>query len=196
MKTRMLALAAMTAALSSMATIAAAQAKPAADAPAVKPATSSTARTASPVAKTPWGDPDLQGTWDYRTITPLERARDLGTREFYTDEEAKTLETRAGRRMDGPPEKIQPGLTHAQYATDPGRFVADGNRTSLIVDPPDGRIPSLTAEAKAAIATTRSTRPGSIAVTRSAASPTGCRAPACRRSTTTTSRSCRRQGPR
>src|SRR5688572_12066343 len=137
MKTRMLALAAMTAALSSMPTIAAAQAKPAAPAanaaPAPKPATSSTARTAAPVARTPWGDPDLQGTWDYRTITPLERARDLGTREFYTEEEAKTLETRAGRRMDGPPEKIQPGLTHAQYATDPGRFVADGNRTSLIV---------------------------------------------------------------
>ena len=100
------------------------------------------------MAKTPWGDPDLQGTWDYRTITPLERSLQLGNREFYTEEEKQTLEGRAGRRMDGPPEKIQPGLTHAQYATDPGRFIADGNRTSLIVDPPDGRMPSLTAEAK------------------------------------------------
>jgi hypothetical protein len=51
--------------------------------------------------------------------------------------------------MDGPPEEIRPGLTHAQYATDPGRFIADGYRTSLIVDPPDGRIPALTAEGKA-----------------------------------------------
>ena len=40
--------------------------------------------------RTPWGDPDLQGTWDYRTITPLERAREFGTREFYTEEEKKT----------------------------------------------------------------------------------------------------------
>ena len=64
--------------------------------------------------RTPWGDPDLQGTWDYRTITPLERAREFGTREFYTEEEKKTLESRAGRRMDGPPEEIRPGLTHAQ----------------------------------------------------------------------------------
>jgi hypothetical protein len=112
-------------------------------------APTSSAATAKPVPKTPWGHPDLQGTWDYRTITPLERSRELGTREFYTEEEKKTLEARAGRRMDGPPEKIQPGLTHAQYATDPGRFVADGYRTSLIVDPPDGRIPAVTPEGKA-----------------------------------------------
>ena len=103
----------------------------------------------SPTLRTPWGHPDLQGTWDYRTITPLERAPALGNREFYTDEERKALEARAGRRMDGPPEEIRPGLTHAQYATDPGRFVADGNRTSLIVDPPNGRIPPLTAEGRA-----------------------------------------------
>jgi hypothetical protein len=101
------------------------------------------------VPRTPWGHPDLQGTWDYRTITPLERARDLGTREFYTEEEKKTLETRAGRRMDTPPDEIRPGLNHAQWWTDPGRFIADGYRTSLIVDPPDGRIPALTAEGKA-----------------------------------------------
>jgi hypothetical protein len=42
--------------------------------------------------------------------------------------------------MDTVPEKITPGLNHAQWWTDPGRFVADGYRTSLIVDPPDGRI--------------------------------------------------------
>jgi hypothetical protein len=51
--------------------------------------------------------------------------------------------------MDGPPEEIRPGLTHAQYWTDPGRFIADGYRTSLVVDPPDGRIPALTADGRA-----------------------------------------------
>jgi len=50
--------------------------------------------------------------------------------------------------MDGPPESIQPGLNHAQYLTDPGRRLA-GRRTSLIIDPPDGRIPAVTAEGKA-----------------------------------------------
>jgi hypothetical protein len=105
--------------------------------------------TSSKVPRTPWGDPDLQGTWDYRTITPLERAREFGTREFYTEAEKKALEDRAGRRMDTVPEKITPGLNHAQWWTDPGRFVSDGYRTSLIVDPPDGRIPPLTAEGRA-----------------------------------------------
>ena len=115
-----------------------------------KPAAAPTASAATAkVPRTPWGHPDLQGTWDYRTITPLERPREFGTREFYTEEEKKTLEGRAGRRMDGPPEEIRPGLTHAQYWTDPGRFIADGYRTSLVVDPPDGRIPALTAEGRA-----------------------------------------------
>jgi hypothetical protein len=112
-------------------------------------AAGSTTAAKPKVQRTPWGDPDLQGTWDYRTITPLERARELGTREFYTEEEKKTLEDRAGRRMDTVPDQIRPGLNHAQWWTDPGRFVADGYRTSLIVDPPDGRIPALTAEGKA-----------------------------------------------
>ena len=100
------------------------------------------------VSRTSWGDPDLQGIWDYRTITPLERPRELNGREFYTEEEAAKLEGRAGRRMDGPPESIQPGLNHAQYLTDPGRRLA-GRRTSLIIDPPDGRIPAVTADGKA-----------------------------------------------
>jgi hypothetical protein len=106
------------------------------------------AKPAAALPRTPWGSPDLQGTWDYRTITPLERPRELNGREFYTEEEAAKLEGRAGRRMDGPPESIQPGLNHAQYLTDPGRRLA-GRRTSLIIDPPDGRIPAVTAEGKA-----------------------------------------------
>jgi hypothetical protein len=120
-----------------------------AQSPAANKARSSAPATSSKAPRTPWGDPDLQGTWDYRTITPLERAREFGTREFYTEAEKKALEDRAGKRMDTAPEKITPGLNHAQWWTDPGRFVSDGYRTSLIVDPPDGRIPALTAEGRA-----------------------------------------------
>ena len=40
------------------------------------------------VARTPWGHPDLQGVWDFRTITPLERPEELGERAFLTDERA------------------------------------------------------------------------------------------------------------
>jgi len=107
---------------------------------------SAAARAAAPVPKTPWGHPDLQGTWDYRTITPLERRPEFGERQYYTDAEVKELEGRAGKRMDEPPSDEQPnqaGTIHAAYWTDPGRFVDDDRRTSLIIDPPDGRVPPL-----------------------------------------------------
>ncbi|MCY4510534.1 MAG: hypothetical protein OXG35_26780, partial [Acidobacteria bacterium] len=59
--------------------------------------------TAAPAAaqdapRTPWGAPDLQGIWDFRTITPLERPEDLGDQAFYTPEEAATLEREAVER--------------------------------------------------------------------------------------------------
>src|SRR5690606_5657375 len=106
--------------------------------------TTAPARTqaARPAPKTPWGHPDLQGTWDYRTITPLERPQQYGDREFLTDAEIKELEARAAKRMDEAPAEDAPaGTVHAAYWTDPGRFVADNRRTSLIIDPPNGRIP-------------------------------------------------------
>ena len=101
------------------------------------------------VPRTSWGDPDLQGVWDYRTITPLERRPELGDRVFYTDEEIAQLEGRAARRMEQPPDENTPAnLVHAEYLTDPGRFLDESRRTSLIVDPPNGRIPALTPEAQ------------------------------------------------
>ena len=101
------------------------------------------AATAKP-PRTPWGHPDLQGTWDYRTITPLERGQQYGDRQFMTDEEVKVLEQRAAKRMDEPPPDEAPaGTVHAAYWTDPGRNVDDDRRTSLIVDPPNGRVPPL-----------------------------------------------------
>jgi len=99
-------------------------------------------RTTFKAPKTPWGHPDLQGTWDYRSITPLERPTQFGTREFLTDAEVKEMEARAAKRMDEPPEDGAPaGTVHPTYWTDPGRTVTESRRTSLIIDPPNGRIP-------------------------------------------------------
>jgi hypothetical protein len=101
------------------------------------------------VPRTSWGDPDLQGVWDYRTITPMERRPELGDRAFYTDEEIAQLEGRAAKRLDEAPDAtVQTGLVHADYLTDPGRHVDESRRTSLIVDPKTGKIPPLTPEAK------------------------------------------------
>jgi len=110
--------------------------------------------------RTPWGDPDIQGTWDYRNITPLQRPNDVGDREFFTEEEAAELEGRAAERLDEAPEEATAGLVHAQYWTDPGRYLDESGRTSLIVDPPTGRIPALTADAEARQAQNRGGGPG------------------------------------
>ena len=100
-------------------------------------------------SRTSWGDPDLQGVWDYRTITPLERRPEFADREYYTDEEIAQLEGRAAKRLDEAPDTtVQTGLVHADYLTDPGRHVDESRRTSLIVDPKSGKIPPLTPEAK------------------------------------------------
>jgi hypothetical protein len=114
-------------------------------------ASSTTARFTPP--KTPWGDPDLQGVWDYKTITPLERPQNLAGRQFLTEDEATQLESRAAKRLDSPPDETVPANTvHAPYWTDPGRKVLDDKRTSLITDPPDGRIPALTPEGQKRLA--------------------------------------------
>jgi hypothetical protein len=112
-------------------------------------APSDSAGTAHETPRTPWGDPDLQGVWDYRSITPLERPPEFGERQFYTDEEIAELEAEAARRMDEPPGDDAPNLVHAQYMTDPGRQIDESRRTSLIVEPADGRLPAMTDEARA-----------------------------------------------
>jgi hypothetical protein len=113
------------------------------------PAAAAADKPSFKVSRTSWGDPDLQGVWDYRTITPLERRAELGDREYYTDEEVAQLEDRAAKRLDEAPDTtVQTGLVHADYLTDPGRHVDESRRTSLIVDPKTGKIPPLTPEAK------------------------------------------------
>ena len=124
-------------------------------------ATPAAAKTKTPAkmwiaSHTPWGDPDLQGIWRSDTITPLERPRALGEKPVLADEEAAEYGEELRASLD---RNNRAGLgTDADVARayndhwfDKGAIVADG-RTSLIVDPPDGRIPPLTPEAQKKIA--------------------------------------------
>jgi hypothetical protein len=105
----------------------------------------------APTAKkwrTPWGDPDLQGTWSNATTTPLERPDKFKGREFKTKEEmaAEDKETAIGRdkrAAPGTPEDVAGAYNAAWWE----RGWSDG-RTSLIYDPKDGKKPPLTADGK------------------------------------------------
>ena len=101
--------------------------------------------------RTPWGDPDLQGTYSNRTITPFERAANVKGREFFTREEAAALEQSAQQQNgDEGRNKGTRGDVERAYNDfwwDRGTTVTS-LRTSLVVDPPDGRVPPQTQEAK------------------------------------------------
>ena len=113
--------------------------------------------------RTAWGAPDLQGVWDFRTITPLERPEELGDQEFLTAEEAARAEQevvdrnqellerdaerteaadQVDRRADG-----SPGF-YNNFWLDRGTRTIGTRRTSLVVDPPNGRLPELSPEGR------------------------------------------------
>ena len=114
----------------------------------------------APTSKTPrtaWGAPDLGGIWDFRTMTPLERPRDLADKRFWTAEEAADYEARTLERRQRNP--LAPSSVHAVWWLDNGTKLTDDRRTSLIIDPPDGRVPPLTPEASKRQAAHGVTRP-------------------------------------
>ncbi len=114
---------------------------------------------AQTVPRTAWGQPDLRGIWDFRTITPLERPEELAEKEFLTEEEAANLEQEVvDRNIDlanrpalrtavtqsvDRGEEGAPGV-YNNFWLDRGTNTVGTRRTSLVVDPPNGRIPSLT----------------------------------------------------
>ena len=95
----------------------------------------------SEIPRTSWGSPDLQGIWDFRTSTPLERPDALADTEFLSDEEAAAWEDSADERLYAQIE-ADGGAAAFEAWADLGTELADGNRTSLIVEPADGKIPS------------------------------------------------------
>jgi hypothetical protein len=94
------------------------------------------------------GQPDLQGIWGFATITPLERPSNLGGKDFFTGKEAADYEkeflARNNRdRRDGPTE-ADVSRAYNDFWWDSGSRVVWTKRTSLVVDPPDGKLPALT----------------------------------------------------
>ena len=133
----------------------------------------STNITAPP--RMPWGDPDLQGVWDFRSLTPMERPEELADKEFLTVEEEANLKQEAidrnARLLNRPAQRTKvtdsvdrgedgaPGH-YNNFWVDRGTNTVGTRRTSLIVDPPNGRIPPLTQAAEEKKATLEMERRG------------------------------------
>jgi hypothetical protein len=125
------------------------------------PAKAATAKTFT-VPRTVDGQPNLEGVWDFRTVTPLERPTELAGKEFLTEEEAAAYEKKmvasrdadanrgkeARRVVNGTDETEDVALAYNNFWWDRGTKVIGNRRTSLITDPPDGKIPALTPEGK------------------------------------------------
>src|SRR5215831_15683028 len=98
-------------------------------------------------ARTGWGDPDLQGTWNNGTITPLERPRGAGEKELLSKQEEEDLNAQSDNQATAekrPKDKdADLALAYDQFWWDRGASIG---RTSLIIDPKDGRLPAVTAE--------------------------------------------------
>jgi hypothetical protein len=107
------------------------------------------AHAQAPVAETGWratrtpdGQPDLQGIWTNATITPLERPRALAGKAFLTDAEAAALEKQiAEQRVKLDTAGTLDSGSYNQFWYDAGTKVLSTRQTSLVVDPPDGRVP-------------------------------------------------------
>ena len=124
--------------------------------------------------RTQWGSPDLQGNWKNATVMPFERPSDLGSKQAYTEDEARQLERSAQEAVEQDNEPLDPNRAapalealpsvgnYDLFWTDRGMFLPTINgefRTSAVIDPPNGRIPERVAGFRDRVAQIRASRP-------------------------------------
>ncbi len=119
-------------------------------------ASSGVAQSSYTPPKTPWGDPDLQGIWPGNMGVPLQRPKNMGERAVLTDEEyarrvAQAKQASAADAVEFAPADQKIGIGPPSYWTERG---TPTRQASLIIDPPDGRLPPMTPEGKAVQAKT------------------------------------------
>jgi hypothetical protein len=114
----------------------------------------------APSLKTPWGEPDLQGIWTDESDTPLQRSPKFANQEYFTDTQRAELDRersalmRRDKRVERGTELDVAGAYNAVFTSQK----RTGARTSLIIDPPNGRIPPMTPEAQKLAAADREYR--------------------------------------
>ena len=118
--------------------------------PAQTPTGAGALKTKWVTPRTAWGDPDLQGTWPSSDLigVPLQRAPELGTRAYLTDQEFAERQKQASQQADADNEEFVAARTGGGDGTGPpNHWLERGTpqrQASLIVDPPNGRMPPMT----------------------------------------------------
>src|SRR6266705_2313357 len=114
----------------------------------------------APALKTAWGEPDLQGLWTDETDTPLQRPPKYASQEFFTEAQRVEID-KARSEILGRERRAERGTERDVSGSYNNVFVSfkrAGTRTSLIVDPPNGRMPPLTQESQKIAAAEREFR--------------------------------------
>jgi hypothetical protein len=104
----------------------------------------------APTMKTAWGEPDLQGIWTDETDTPLQRSPKYAAQEFFTDAQRAELDKERAALLSRD-KRVERGTELDVAGAYSALFMSQkhtGARTSLIVDPPDGRMPPTTPQAQ------------------------------------------------
>src|SRR5262245_34013722 len=111
---------------------------------------STVAQNSAATFKTPWGEPDLQGIWTDETNTPLQRPARFANQEFFTEEQRADLDRQRAAALgrDKRGEKGSELDVSGAYNSEFNSVKRTGSRTSMVVDPPDGRIPALAPDAQ------------------------------------------------
>jgi len=129
-------------------------------APAVAAKATASNPPSAPALKTPWGEPDLQGIWMDESDTPLQRSPKYANQEFFTEAQRAELDKERAALL-GRDKRVERGTELDVAGAYNSVFMSmkrTGARTSLIVDPPNGRIPPLTPEAQKIAAADRQFR--------------------------------------
>jgi hypothetical protein len=122
--------------------------------------TRTSAQAPAATLKTPWGEPDLQGIWTVETDTPFQRSPKYANQEFFTEAQRADFD-RVRSQLRGRDNRAERGSeadVAGAYNAVFGGMKRTGTRTSLVVDPPNGRIPATTPEAQKIAAADRGFR--------------------------------------
>src|SRR6202043_1678689 len=127
----------------------------------IGPASAQAPKASGTALKTPWGEPDLQGIWTDEFDTPFQRPPKYANQEFFTEAQRREIDKERSELYGNERPAARGTELDVARAYNHAVFMSNkrvGARTSMVVDPPNGRVPPLTPEARKVAAADREFR--------------------------------------